>query len=87
MIPKFTEGQKVRILKLIDGFGRPDPRLQQYIDKTGTVVKSYCISPDEIWEKMLILNIVYCYDVHLDGDGTIVRGLPEIALVPCIPGS
>ena len=82
MTAKYTEGQRVRILKLIDGFGRPDPRLEQYIDETGTVVKSYCISPDEIWEKMLILNIVYCYDVRLEGDGTMVRGIPEIALEP-----
>jgi hypothetical protein len=82
MMAKYSEGQRVKILKLIDGFGRPDPRLEQYIDKTGTIVKSYCISPDEIWEKMLIVNIVYCYDVRLEGDGTIVRGIPEVALEP-----
>jgi hypothetical protein len=87
MMAKYSEGQRVKIVTLIDGFGRPDPRVRPYIDKTGTVVKSYCVSPDEVWEKMLILNIIYCYDVRLEGDGTIVRGIPEVALEPCIPGS
>ena len=84
MDARFTEGQRVRILKLIDGFGRPDPRVREYIDKTGTVVKSYYVSPDEVWEKTLKLLDVYCYDVRLDGDGTTVRGLPEMALEPVI---
>ena len=87
MIPKYTEGQRVKIVVLIDGFGRPDPRVQPYVSEMGVVVKSYCVSPDEMWEKMLILNDVFCYDVRLDGDGTVVRGLPEEALEPCAPGS
>jgi len=83
MLAKYAEGQKVKILKLIDGFGRPDPRLQSYIDKTGVVVKYYYISEDEMWEKTLKLEDVYCYEVRLDGDDTIVRGIPEVALEPC----
>jgi len=80
MEPKYAEGQRVKIIKLFDGFGRPDPRLQPYIDKTGIVVKLYYISEDEMWEKTLKLEGVYCYDVRLDGDDTIVRGIPEVAL-------
>ena len=82
MTAKYVEGQKVRIVALIDGFGRPDPLIQQYVNKTGTVVKSYCISKDEIWEKMLKLDNVDCYDVRLDNDGIILPGIPEIALEP-----
>ena len=82
MLAKYAEGQKVTILKLIDGFGRPDPRLQAHVDKTGIVVKSYYISEDEMWEKTLKLQDVYCYDVRLEGDDTIVRGIPEVALEP-----
>ena len=87
MNPKYTEGQRVKIITLIDGFGRPEPRGKEYIGKTGTVVKYYYVSPDEVWEKTLKLLDVYCYDVRLDGDGATVRGLPEVALEPCAPGS
>ena len=86
MLARYVEGQKVKILKLIDGFGRPDPRLQPYIDKKGIVVKAYCISVDEMWEKTLKLEDVYCYDVQLEGDDTVVRGIPEVALEPYISG-
>jgi len=80
MTAKYTEGQRVRIVALIDGFGRPDSLIQQHVNETGTVVKSYCISKDEMWEKMLKLQDVDCYDVRLDNDGTILRGIPEVAL-------
>ena len=80
MEPKYKEGQKVKILELIDGFGRRDPRLQAYTGRTGEVVGSYYLSEDEMWEKTLKLVGVYCYDVWLDNDDAIVRGTPEIAL-------
>ena len=84
MNPEYTEGQKVRIITLIDGFGRPDPRVTEYIGKTGVVEKSYYVSGDEVWEKTLKLEDTYCYDIRLEGDGTIVRGIPEVALQPHI---
>ena len=87
MNAKFVEGQKVRILKLIDGFGRPDPRMQAYVDRTGVVVGFYYLSADEMWEKTLKLEDVFCYDVRLDGDGAVLPGIPEVALEPCVPGS
>ena len=82
MTAKYNVGQKVKIVTLIDGFGRTDPLIQQHVNETGTVVKSYCISKDEIWEKMLKLEDVDCYDVRLDNDGTILPGIPEVALEP-----
>jgi len=82
MNPKYSEGQKVKILPLIDGFGRPDPRVKEWVDKTGEVVKSYYVSGDEVWEKTLKLLDTYCYDIRLDGGGETVRGIPEVALEP-----
>ena len=84
MNPQYSEGQKVRIINLIDGFGRSDPRVSEYIGKTGEVTKYYYVSGDEVWEKTLKLEDTYCYDIRLDGDGAIVRGIPEIALEPYI---
>ena len=83
MLARYAEGQRVKILKLIDGFGRPDPRLESYVGKTGVVVKFYYICENEMYEKTLKLEDVYCYDVRLDRDDTIVRGIPEVALEPC----
>jgi hypothetical protein len=86
MNPGYPEGQPVRIIKLIDGFGRPDPRVKEFIDKTGTVVRSYYVSGDEVWEKTLKFEDVYCYDVRLDGSGDIARGIPEVGLEARRPG-
>ncbi|MGD9142239.1 MAG: hypothetical protein PVG61_00165 [Dehalococcoidia bacterium] len=82
--PKYSGGQRVKIIKLIDGFGRPDPRVKEYIGKTGEVVKSYFVSGDEVWEKTLKFEDTYCYDVKLDGDDNIARGIPEVGLEPVI---
>jgi len=84
MNPKYTEGQQVKIITLIDGFGRKDPRVTEYVGKTGEVVKFYYVSGDEVWEKTLKFLDVYCYDVRLDGGGDIIRGIPEVALEPQI---
>lgn len=81
----FILGQKVKIITLIDGFGRPDPRVREFVGKTGRVVKAYYVSQDEIWEKTLKLLDVYCYDVRLDGDGTVARGIPEVAMEAFLP--
>ena len=85
MEPRFSEGQKVKIIPLIDGFGRKDPRVEDLVGKTGVVVKSYYVSRDEVWEKTLKLIDVYCYDVRLDGAGDIARGIPEAGLEACLP--
>lgn len=80
MEPKYSIGQKVKIITLIDGFGRPDPRVFDFVGKKGTVIKSYYVSQDEVWEKVLKFEDVYCYNVRLDGDGNIARGIPEAGL-------
>ena len=84
MEPRYNQGQKVKIITLIDGFGRPDPRISDFIGRSGEVVKFYMVSPDEVWEKTLKFIDVYCYDVRLD-DGDIARGIPEQALEPSLP--
>ena len=54
--PKYSIGQKVKIITLIDGFGRPDPRVKEYVGRAGEIVKSYYVSPDDVWEKVLKLE-------------------------------
>ena len=78
--PKYSTGQRVKIINLIDGFGRPDPRVREWIGKTGEVVKSYFVSGDEVWEKTLKFLDTYCYDVRIDDGDEIVRGIPEAGL-------
>ena len=77
---RYTAGQKVKIITLIDGFGRPDPRVKEWVGKTGEVVTSYYVSGDEVWEKTLKLEDVFCYDIRLDGDGDVARGIPEVGI-------
>ena len=77
---KYSEGQRVKIITLIDGFGRPDPRIKEWVGKTGEVVKSYYVSGDEVWEKTLKLEDTYCYDIRLDVDGDTARGIPEVSI-------
>ena len=79
--PKYSTGQKVRIITLIDGFGRSDPRVREWVEKTGEVVDSHYVSGDEVWEKTLKFEDTYCYDVCL-GDGDTARGIPEVGLEP-----
>ncbi|HJX13900.1 MAG TPA: hypothetical protein VJ377_10315 [Dehalococcoidales bacterium] len=85
MEPKYNVSQQVKIITLIDGFGRADPRVEDFIGKTWEVVKAYYVSQNEVWEKTLKLLDVYCYDVRLDGEGGVARGIPELALEPCLP--
>ena len=80
MNPEYSEGQKIKIITLIDGYGRPDPRVKEWVGKTGEIIKLYYVSGDEVWEKTLKMEDTYCYDVRLDGGGGIVRGIPEVAL-------
>jgi len=80
--PEYVLGQRVRIIELIDGFGRKDPRVSGWVGQTGEVVKSYYASFSEVWEKTLKPLDAWCYDVKLDAayGGDIARGLPETGL-------
>ena len=84
MEQKFQENQHVKIIPLIDGFGRNDPRVKDFIGKTGVVVRAYYVSGDEVWEKTLKLEDTYCYDIELD-DGEIAWGIPEVGLEAEMP--
>ncbi|MCX7911963.1 MAG: hypothetical protein N2506_03220 [Dehalococcoidales bacterium] len=85
MEPKFSPGQAVRIIPLIDGIGRHDPELKRFAGCTGTVQRVYYLSKEEIWEKVLRLEDIYCYDVRLDGSGDVVHGIPEVGLEAVSP--
>ena len=84
MTARYAEGKKVRIVTLIDSLGRPDPQIKQYVDATGTVIKSYCVTRDEILgvEKMFTADDVYCHDIRLDKYDIVLKGIPEVALAP-----
>lgn len=80
MEQKYTEGRRVRIITLIDGFGRKDPRVTDWVGQTGEIVRCYYASFSEVWEKTLKPLDAYCYDIKLDGSGDIARGIPEVGL-------
>ena len=83
--PRFPEGSRVRIIELIDGFGRKDPRVADWVGRTGEVVRCYYASFSEVWEKTLKPQDAYCYDVRLEGSGEIARGIPEAGLEAATP--
>ena len=79
----YREGQRVKLVK-IKGY---DPGMDRLINalegKTGTIIKSYCVSKDEMPDliKSVIYTDVYAYDIRLD-NGDIERGIPQPALKP-----
>ena len=79
---KYSVGQRVKIVTLIDGYGRPDPRMTKWVGKSGEVINFFYVSAVENWEKTLNPPDIYCYDVRLDDGGDIVRGIPEVGLEP-----
>ena len=80
MDPKYSLGRKVKITVLIDGYGRPDPRVTEWVGQTGRVVHFYYVSAVENWEKTLNPPDIYCYDIRLDDSGDIAPGIPEVGL-------
>jgi hypothetical protein len=84
MPARYIVGQKVKVVALIDSHGKPDPQIQRHVSEVGTVVKSYCIFKEEMIEKTMDIGDVYCCDIRLDEDGTILRGIPEVALEPYV---
>jgi hypothetical protein len=83
--PGYSNGQRVKIIELIDGFGRKDPRVTDWVGLTGEIVKSFYASFSEVWEKTLKPLDAWCYDIKLDGSDEIVRGIPEVGL-EAVPG-
>ncbi|MCJ7605969.1 MAG: hypothetical protein MUO19_08070 [Dehalococcoidales bacterium] len=77
----------MKILPLTGSDASADRRLTPYVGKTGTVVGVWCLTKDEMPElsKSFVYPDVWCCDVRLDEDGTVVRGIPEVALEPYRP--
>ena len=85
--PRFNEGDNVTVLRLAGIDAAADRRLAPYEGMTGTVVKSWCLTRDEMPDlvKMVVYPDVWCCDVRLEGSGETVRGIPEAALERAFP--
>ena len=68
MDPRFQPGDRVKLVPLIDGFGRQDPRSDEWIGKTGEVTTWFYASFSEVWEKTLKPADTFCYDIRLPGE-------------------
>lgn len=81
-IPRFSEGQTIKILPLTGSDASADRRLAPYAGKTGRILSYWCLTRDEMPElsKSFVYPDIYCYDIQLDEDGGTVRGVPEPAL-------
>jgi hypothetical protein len=81
--PKFSTGQRVKIIPVAGYDPEVDRILGRLADKAGKVEKSYCISPDEMPDRIKMFGYpdVFSYDIRPD-EGNILRGIPEIALEP-----
>ncbi len=82
MDQRYSVGQRVKFVIIKGSYPAIDRQINSLAGKTGTVVKSYCITRDEMPDltKMFVYpDAVYSYDVRLDS-GDITRGIPEMAL-------
>jgi hypothetical protein len=80
--PKYSTGQKVKIIPVHGHDSEVDRMLGVLADKTGAVARYYCIGREEMPDRIKMFaypDYVYSYDIRLD-DGEILRGIPEIAL-------
>lgn len=89
MDPKYTVGQRVKFIKIHGSDPAIDREINYMAGKTGVVVGYFCVSRDEMPDltKMFVYPDVFSYDIRLDGDGDIIRGIPEAALAPESPRS
>ena len=79
MKPKYTSGQKVKIISVIDPHGVPKYRdLEKYDSKTGVIV-------DYFWSGVIPKKTesYFFYNVHIDQDDTDVS-VWEDALEPLV---
>ena len=81
MDQKFTAGQRVKFVTITGSDPAIDRQINSLAGKTGTIVKSYCVTKGEMPDliKMFVYNDVYSHDIKLD-EGDIIRGIPEPAL-------
>jgi hypothetical protein len=81
MEPKYAVGQRVKFVTIKGSDPAIDRQINSLAGKTGVIVKSYCVTRDEMPDliKMFVYNDVYSCDIQFD-DGEIIRGIPEAAL-------
>ncbi len=83
MDEKFTKGQRVKFITIKGSDPAIDREINALAGKTGTIIRSFCVSRDEMPDltKMFVYPDVFSYDIQVDG-GDIIRGIPEAALAP-----
>jgi hypothetical protein len=84
MDQKYEIGQRVKVITIKGSDPAIDREINALAGKTGKIVRSYCITRDEMPDRIksfVYPDFVYSYDIQLD-DGEIVRGMPEAALEP-----
>jgi hypothetical protein len=81
MEQKYAAGQRVKFVAIAGSDPTMDRQINALAGQIGTIVKSYCVTRDEMPDliKMFVYSDVYSYDIRLDG-GDIIRGIPEPAL-------
>ena len=80
----FVIGQRVKTVPVSGYDPEVDRMLSALAGKKGAVEKYYCIGREEMPDRIKMFvypEYAYSYDVRFD-DGDIIRGIPEIALVP-----
>jgi hypothetical protein len=84
MDQKYEMGQRVKFVTISGSDPAIDRQINTLAGKSGTIVRSYCITRDEMPDRIksfVYPDFVYSYDIQLEG-GEIVRGIPEAALDP-----
>jgi hypothetical protein len=81
MDQKFSAGLRVKFVTIAGSDPAMDRQINVMAGKCGTIIRSYCVTKDEMPDliKMFVYNDVYSYDIKLD-DADIIRGIPEPAL-------
>jgi hypothetical protein len=80
--PEFQIGQSIKMIPVSGHDPEVDRMLSALAGKTGVVEKYYCIGREEMPDRIKMFaypEYVYSYDIRLK-DGSILRGIPEIAL-------
>lgn len=83
MEPKYTKGQKVKIISVKSEYGYLKyPEIQEYINETGIILDSYFIPMRGLEGTTLAGEVYdqYLYKIRLDKDGTILEAVTEDAL-------
>ena len=83
MEPKYTKGQKVKIVSVKNQHLHTKyPEIQEHVNETGIILESYFIPIRGLKGTTLEGEVYdqYIYQVRLDKDGTILKAVMEDAL-------